>query len=131
MIITLDRDETKLISDPPQLPPFLTNRGRRERDDYVIMPDITMSECRTRTQHDNCYTLHYVWMNRVWGFFDRVERTHVNTRTYRQWLDIYPRDRMLYGISPHIQFGGAVISGPADSTFHARWVEYVRRTFVC
>src|ERR1700741_5558785 len=124
MLQLLDKDI--ILAEPPQLPPILRDSDKRPERDYVIAPDIMCCEIVTKTQHDNCYTLHYVWMSRIWGAFEKIEIAHVNSRTYRQWLDTYD---MPNGIPPHIQFGGAVVAGARDPTFHARWVAYVRKTF--
>jgi hypothetical protein len=126
MLMTLERDDERLISDPPALPPFLRD-GPERKPRCFIMPDISRAEIRTKTVHDNCYTIHYSWMMRIWGAYESVEVTHVNTRLYRQWLETY---RTEHGIPPHIQFGGAVEANPkGDPTFHQRWVEYARSTF--
>lgn len=115
-----------LLEKPPTLPPIFDPGPRRDRDRPIIMPDIMRCELRSKTQHDNCWTIHYVWMDRVWGFFDRVEVAHVNSRAYRAWLDTYP---MPDGIPPHISFGGAVVAGERDPEFYNRWKAYARRTF--
>lgn len=113
------------LSGPPELPPYLRGPERR-RPNIFIVPDIRMCETRTRTQHDNCWTVHYVWMNRVWGFYEKFEVAHVNSRRYRQWLETY---EMKDGIPPHIQFGGAVVAGEGDPEFYNRWAAYARETF--
>lgn len=112
-----------LLERPPVITPPREGRRRRE---WIIMPDITWCEVRTKTQYENCWTIHYVWMIRFHGFFEDVEGAHVNSRRYRQWLDTHD---MPDGVPPHIQFGGAVVAGERDPTFRARWVEYARRTF--
>lgn len=113
------------VSAPPVVPPS-SNGDPRPRRGVFIMPDIIRCEIRNKTQHENCWTIHYVWMMRVHGEFERVEIAHVNSRVYRQWLDSYP---MPDGIPPHIQFGGAVVSGAPDPTFKDRWASYARRVF--
>lgn len=122
MLQTIDRAPT---ADPPELPPFLRGPGRPRRE-FIIMPDILHCEVRTKTQHENCWTIHYVWMMRCEGFLENVEVAHVNSRLYRQWLETHPMEN---GIPPHIQFGGAVVSGEGDPEFHARWVRYAQATF--
>lgn len=127
MLILAEKDdiEERLRNDPPALPPFL--EGKREpRREYVIMPDIRNVEIQSKTQHENCWTIHYVWMMRMYGAFERIEVAHVNSRRYRQWLETYP---MPDGIPPHIAFGGAIVPGEGDPEFYNKWKEYARRTF--
>jgi hypothetical protein len=119
-------DPSRVITAPPILPPYLRGPERR-REGVFIVPDIRLVETQTRTRHDNTWTIHYVWMNRVWGFFDKLEIAHVNSRLYRQWLETY---EMKNGIPPHIQFGGAVVAGSGDPDFHTRWVAYAQEAFV-
>jgi len=119
MLSTIDR--------PPILPPI--NRGEpRPRREVWIVPDIHHFGTYTKTQHDNCWTVHHVWMSRIWGFLERIEIAHVNSRTYRQWLELHPESFDM-GVPPHIQFGGAVVAGKGDPEFKARWAAYARRTF--
>ena len=124
----LDADliERILDDEPPALPPILGGGDRRPRREVRIMPDFTMAECRTKTRHDNCWTLHYVWMVRFEGFFEKLQVAHVNSRVYRRWLETYP---MPDGIPPHIAFGGAVEAGKPDPDFYNKWKAYARRTF--
>lgn len=118
--------DSGLLERPPTVLPPRGEGDRRPRREWIIMPDIRHCEIRTKTQHNNCWTIHYVWMNKFHGMFEDLQIAHVNSRRYRQWLDTYD---MPDGIPPHIQFGGAVVSGTGDPKFHSRWVEYVQRTF--
>ncbi len=94
----------------------------------LIMPDITAHEHGvTKTAQHNCWTIHHSWMMR-WNLdTGQAQRAHVNSRAYRRWLIEHPPEN---GIPPHIQFGGAVVAGKGDPTFHARWERYARETFV-
>lgn len=98
---------------------------------YIIMPDYFRGE-RSKTQHDNTWTIHHQWMMRAtpdnpfWG-----PMAHVNSRTYREWLEEggYWQSENEPGIPPHISFGGAVVAGRGDPDFKRRWVEYAAREF--
>lgn len=126
-MITLiqNNDHLKLVNDPPELPPYLQKKGP-ERGGYIILPDLCRADVFNKTQHDNCWTIHYVWMMRVWGHFEKIERTHVNSRVYKRWLETYTPD---HNIPPHIQFGGAIVAGEPDPEFYNRWVAYAQETF--
>lgn len=97
---------------------------------YVIMPTVDRIERQSKTRHDNCWTIHYVWMTRGTvenPFFG--ETTHVNHRRYAEWLAEGGFDLEAPGIPPHIQFGGAVVAGERDPMFYSRWAEYAAREF--
>lgn len=95
---------------------------------FVIMPDILRCEVLSKTCHDNCWTIHYVWMSRWDTLEDRWQTAHVNSKAYREWLKDYD---CTHGIPPHIAFGGAVESLPeGDPDFHARWVRHVKENMV-
>ena len=59
---------------------------------------------------------------------ERWEVAHVNSRRYRAWLESYDLNAR-GGVPPHIEFGGAVVSGAADPTFKDRWTVYALETF--
>lgn len=99
---------------------------------WIIMPDYFRGRS-TKTQHDNCWTIHHHFMIRTTpdNPFGYEGYAHSDSRTYRDWLaegGYWESDRE-QGIPPHIQFGGAVRAGSGDPTFHQRWVEYARREF--
>jgi len=105
---------------------------RPEGFKWYLMPSLYFLEGPIRTQRDNCWTLHYSWMMRAPADDPLCGQTvHVNTRTYREWLaegDYFqPTDTA--GIPPHISFGGAVVPGKGDPTFHQRWCDYARKEF--
>lgn len=112
----------------PRLP--LTTDWKSAR--YLIMPDYFRDNGRSKTQHDNTWTIHHQWMMRAtpdnpfWG-----PMAHVNSRTYREWLEEggYWQSPEEPGIPPHISFGGAVVAGRGDPMFKPRWVEYASREF--
>ena len=86
-----------------------------------IFPDISNAERCTKTIEENTYTIFYEVMSRwvINGNAITIERAHVDTDTYRSWLDWEGMPDN--GIPPHISFGGAVVSGEGDPTFYSRW----------
>lgn len=93
----------------------------------VIMPDIGRCEARTKTAHDNTWTIHYSWMLRLDCESGEMRSAHVNSNTYWEWLREYEREG---DIPPHIQFGGAIEAGEPDPGFYKRWVKYASATFI-
>lgn len=120
-----EREKERIIASPPDLPPFLTPK-RRGRGEWIIMPDIVGGETATRTQENNTWTYHYVWMVRMHTETGQIQRAHVNTRLYKSWLETY---EMWDNIPPHIQFGGAVEAGESDPEFYNKWIKYAQETF--
>lgn len=113
-------------------PAFASVPPRGEGYRYMIMPDILRVEAQSKTQHDNCWTIHYQWMCRGTeqsGWLLPEAIAHVDSRMYHQWLregDYFTTDAR---IPPHIQFGGAVVSGERDPTFHQRWADFAADKF--
>jgi len=75
---------------------------------------------------NNWWTICHVHMVRFRGFFEDMQFSTIYHRRYRNWLETY---HMKDGIPPHIQFGGAIVAGEGDPTFHQRWVEFAREHF--
>lgn len=114
------------VSDPPNLPPFLKGPHKPRREIF-IMPDVTRLGTARKTQFENCFTIHYFWMTRVEGLFEKVWCTPITSRVYRQWLETY---EMKNDIPPHIAFGGAIKSVPGgDPEFYNRWAAYAKKMF--
>ncbi len=125
-------DRPPIVGSPP-LPPMLQKRRGGPERRTIILPDIFRAEVCTRIRdtENNWITLVYQWMNRIVGegVFDpdsRWQFAHTSMRRYHQWLETYHSDD---GIPPHISFGGAIVAGERDETFHSRWQQYARETF--
>lgn len=137
-------DKPSLVTDPPDLPPYLKKRGKGDPGKRVIIiPDIIQLK-RNNTHEikdgkNNWITLIHHWMNRVTtvgegSMLDPAtdqtwEGAHSSSRTYRQWLETYDLSEQ-EGIPPHIQFCGAIKAGAADPTFYPRWKEWAKEYFV-
>ena len=110
------------------IPPVKEKGPGRRRDKIVIMPDIIRCEQAWKTQHENCWTIHYFWMVK-WNLESgQVWLATSDSRIYRHWLEVHP-ECFHDGIPPHISFGGAVVSGEPDPEFYNRWVKYAQKTF--
>ncbi len=84
-----------------------------------IIPSMRGLENPTYLVEDNCKTIIYSLMQRLDFTNKIIEFAEVGTQRYRDWLKDEPDEK----IPPHIQFGGAVIPGEGDPTFHSRWVQ--------
>ena len=83
-----------------------------------IFPDVMYCERQTVFEEENTKTIIYTIMNR-WDFDNQsLYIASVGTDRYEEWLKEMPPKN---GIPPHIQFGGAIVSGESDPTFYHRW----------
>ena len=112
----------------PPLPPFLQPK-RRDGGRWIILPDI----CRLDAT-DTVFDRNNNWKTDIYRYMSKfdtetktfIDLAHTSTRKYRQWLETYQTED---GIPPHISFGGAIVAGKGDPTFHSRWKEYALATF--
>lgn len=76
----------------------------------------------------------YIEENTITNLYNRMEVwdfPNTQLRIVRvdspEYLDLIAKHPPENGIPPHITFGGAVVAGKGDPTFHPRWEDRTRR----
>lgn len=92
----------------------------------IVYPSFMREESR-RFAEENCWTYIHTMMERWDVSAGTIEFARVDSDRYREWMkEELPEN----GIPPHIVFGGAVVAGNGDPTFHPRWVERTRQKLI-